>query len=183
MEAATAFLLASLTGGNAPASPRTDTTNIVASNPVTATAITRTWTMLPGTPQAGQAYGLTTELTGTWEGNALAFNIAINGAWTQFSPAVAAGAFSSGAIIAGWLELTVRVLSATQARFALKGAVSETATSVSPGSGNVALAPLSQTLTVAAGDTLALGVLFGASSGGQGIASYGSNWLAIGAQG
>lgn len=177
------LLLAGLTGGNAPASVQTDATNIVASNPTAATAITRTWGMLPGTPQAGQAYGLTAELTGTWEGNAMAFNIAIAGSWTQFSPAVAAGAFSSGAVIAGWLELTVRVLSANQARFALKGAVSETATSVSPGSGSVALAPLSQTLTVAAGDTLALGVLFGASNGAQGIATYGSDFMTVGSQG
>ena len=185
MEAATAFLLASLTGGNAPASVQTDTTNIVASNPITAAAITKAYSMAPGTPQAGQVYVLEADFTATWESNAMAFQVGIGSpaAWTQMSPAVAAGAFSGGAVLAGWLRLTIRVLSATQARFALAGAVSETVTSVSPGSGSAPLSPLSQTLTVAAGDAIGLGVLFGASSGPQGLGTYGSTWLAIGAQG
>lgn len=185
MDSATAFLLATLTGGNAPPSVQTDATNIPASNPTTATAITKAWGMLPGTPVAGQVYTLTTELTGTWEGNALAFNVGITpaggtAAWTQFNPAIAAGAWTAGTIVGGWLALTVRVLSATQARFAIYGAVSESTVSVTPSTGSAAVAPISQTLAIAAGDSVAIGVLFGASNAAQGIASYGSTFTTIG---
>lgn len=176
MDAATVLLLAQLTGANAPPTVETDPSGFNSGNVTAATAITKAWSMLPGTPVAGTVYRLRTEFTGTWEGNAMAFDVAVAGSWTQFSPAVAAGSFSNGAVIAGWLVLTVRVLTATTARFALAGAVSETATSVSPGSGSAPLAPLSQTLAVAGGDTLALGVLFGASTSGQGIATYGSDF-------
>jgi hypothetical protein len=183
MEAATAFLLASLTGGNAPASVQTDPTEITATNPTTATAITKNWTLLPGTPQAGTVYQLATELTGTGEGNALAFAVSIAGSWVQFNPAVGAPSFSSGAVIAAWLNLTIRVLSATTARFALAGAIAETASSWTPSTGQIAICPLSQTLSIAAGDTIALGLLFGASTSGQAAASYGSTWLTLSAQG
>ena len=173
------LLLASLTGGNAPPAVQTDPTSITVTNPTTATALTKLWTLLPGTPQAGTVYGLSCEFTGTWEGNALAFNIGIAGTFTQFNPAVGAPSFSAGAVIAEWLNLTVRVLSATTARFALAGAIAETASSWTPSTGQIAIAELSQTLTIAAGNTIALGVLFGASTAGQAIASYGSTFLTI----
>ena len=175
--------MALLTGGNAPASIQTDPTEITATNPTTATALTKSWSLASGTPQAGTAYQLSTELTGTAEGNAIAFAIAIAGTWTQFNPAVGAPSFSSGAVIAAWLNLTIRVLSATTARFALAGAIAETASSWTPSTGQIAICPLSQTLTIAAGDTIALGILFGASTAGQAAASYGSTWITIGAAG
>lgn len=175
--------MASLTGGNAPVACGTDPTPFSAPNPTTATAITKAWALAPGTPQAGTVYQLDVEFTGTFEANAMAFQVNIGGVWTQMSPAVAATAWSAGTVIAGWLSLRIRVLSATQARFALAGAVSETATSVTPSTGSAALAPLSQTLTIAAGSTITLGVLFGASNAAQGLASYGSHFLTVGAQG
>jgi len=171
--------MALLTGGNAPASIQTDPTEITATNPTTATAITKNWTLLPGTPQAGTVYQLATELTGTGEGNALAFAVSIAGTWIQLNPAVGAPSFSAGAVIAAWLNLTIRVLSATTARFALAGAIAETASSWTPSTGQIAICPLSQTLTIAAGDTIALGALFGASTAGQALASYGSHFVTI----
>lgn len=179
MDSATVLLLASLTGGNAPVACSADPTSYNPGNVTTATAFTKFWTMLPGTPSAGTVYMISTEFTGTWQGNALAFAVDVAGTWTSMAPSVGTGAFSSGATIAGWLVLTVRVLSATTARFALAGAIGETASSVTPGSGSVPLAPLSQTLTVAAADNIALGYLFGASSSGQGLATYGSTFLTI----
>jgi Protein of unknown function (DUF2793) len=179
VDSATVLLLASLTGANAPVACSADPTSYNPGNVTTATAFTKSWTMLPGTPSAGTVYQVTTEFTGTWQGNALAFAAGINGTWTQMNPSAGSGSFSSGATIAGWLALTVRVLSSSTARFALAGAIGETASSVTPGSGTIALAPLSQTLAVAASDTLALGYLFGASSSGQGLATYGSTFLTI----
>ena len=176
------LLLASLTGANAPVACATDPTPFSAPNPVAAAALTKAWPLTPGTPQAGQVYQLATEITATFEANAMAFAVQIGGTFTQISPAVAATAYGAGTILAGWLVLTVRVLSATTARFALAGAVSETTTSVTPSTGSIALAPLSQTLGIAAGNTIALGVLFGASNAAQGAASYGSTFLSIGAQ-
>jgi hypothetical protein len=183
VEAATAFLLASLTGGNAPASVQTDPTEITATNPTTATALTKAWSLLPGTPQAGTVYQMSTELTGTWEANALAFNVEVGGVWIQLNPSVGASSFSAGAVFAAWLNLTIRVLSATTARFALAGAIAETASSWTASTGQVSICPLSQTLTIAGGDTIALGIYFGASTAGQAAASYGSTWTCIGAQG
>jgi hypothetical protein len=177
------YLMALLTGGNAPPGVQTDPTEITATNPTTATAVTKLWTLLPGTPQAGTVYGLSCEFTGTWEANALAFNIGIAGSWTQFNPAVGAPSFSAGAVVAGWLNLKVRVLSPATARFALFGSIAETASSVTPSTGQVDVTPLSQTLPIAAGDTIALGVLFGASTAGQALATYGSDWTTTGAQG
>lgn len=182
MDSATAYLWASLTGGNAPPSVQTDPTSFSSGNVTTAAPITKAWGMVPGTPQAGQVYQLDTEFTGTWEGNAMAFNVQVGSTWAQFSPAVGAPSWSASTVIAGWLLLKVRILSATTARFALGGAIGETASSYTPGTGSIALAPLSQTLTVAAGNTIALGVLFGASSAGQGLASYGSDFTTIGGQ-
>jgi Protein of unknown function (DUF2793) len=177
------YLMALLTGGNAPSADQTDPTEITATNPTTATAVTKSWALASGTPQAGTVYRMSTELTGTWEANALAFAVSIGGTWTQFNPAVGAPSFSAGAVIAAWLNLTVRVLSATTARFALSGAIAETASSWTASTGQVSICPLSQTLTIAAGDTIALGLLFGASTAGQAAASYGSTWTCIGAQG
>jgi len=181
VDSVAALLLASLTGANAPPSVQTDPTEITATNPTTATAVTKLWPLLPGTPQAGTTYQLTCEFTGTWEGNALAFNIGIAGSWTQFNPAVGAPSFSAGAVVAGWLNLKVRVLSASTARFALFGSIGETASSVTPSTGEVGVTPLSQTLPIAAGNTIALGVLFGASTGGQALATYGSDFTIVGA--
>jgi hypothetical protein len=177
------YLMALLTGGNAPASIQTDPTEITATNPTTATAITKSWSLAAGTPQAGTVYGLSTELTGTWEANALAFNVGIAGTFTQLNPSVGAPAFSAGAVFAAWLNLTIRVLSATTARFALAGAIAETASSWTASTGQVSICPLSQTLSIAAGDSIALGIYFGASTAGQAAASYGSTWTCIGAQG
>jgi hypothetical protein len=174
VDAATVLLLAQLTGANSPPSASTDPSGYNTGNVTSATAFTKAWAMLPGTPVAGTVYEITTEFTGTWEGNALAFGVLVNSTWTQFSPAVGAPSFGSAATVAGWLRLTVRVQNAATARFALAGAIAETASSWTPGTGQVALAPLSQSLTVSAGATIALACLFGASSAGQGIASYGS---------
>lgn len=175
------FLLASMTGPSAPAVVATDPTQITVSNPTSGTAIVKAWGMVPGTPVAGTVMSIDTELTGTWEGNALAIGVLINGTFTAFTPSVGASSWSAAAVIAGWLRLTVRVLTASTARFAIYGALGETATSVTPGSGTVALTPVSQTLTVAASDTIALGCLFGASNGSQGVATYGSTFVTISA--
>jgi hypothetical protein len=180
------FLMANLTGGNTPVGCDTDPTSYTPGNVTAATALSKTWTFLPGTPVAGTVYQLDTELTATLEGNAMAFAVALNNGsgvnWTQMNPALSASAYTSGTVIGGWLSLRIRVLSPTTARFALCGALSETTVSVSPTVGSTALAPLSQTLTVAAGTAVTLGVLFGASTSGQGAASYGSSWLTLGAQ-
>jgi len=172
-----------LTGGNAPVACQADPTEYSPGNVTAGTAFTKSWSMLPGTPVAGTVYQIDCELTATFEANALAFGVLINGTFTQMNPAISASAFSSGAVLAGWLSLRARVLSATTARVSLRGAVSETTSSVSPGSGSLAYAPLSQTLTVAAADTLAIGYLFGAGNASQGAASYGSTLLTVGGQG
>jgi hypothetical protein len=175
------LLLASLTGGNAPDICATDATSYSSGNVTTATAVTKAWPLLPGTPQAGTAYELKTEFSGTWEAVAMALNVQVNSTWTQLNPSVGAPSWGTSTVIAGWLELAVRVQTATTARFALKGAIGETASSYTPGSGSIALAPLSQALTIAAASTIALGVYFGSSAAGQGIATYGSTWRVIGA--
>lgn len=179
MDAPVAYLLASLTGLNTPVASQTDATSYNPGNVTTATAVTKAWTMLPGTPAAGTCYHIIAEFTGTFEANALAFDVQVNSAWTQFTPAVAAAAWSSGTVIAGWLDLTVRILTATTARFALKGAIGETATSISSATFQGPLTPVSQTLTIAAADTLALGYHFGASNAAQGIATYGSDFITL----
>jgi hypothetical protein len=71
------------------------------------------------------------------------------------------------------------VISATQARFFLKGAASETSTSVSSSTFQTPLAPASQVLTIAAGATLTLGYLFGASNASQAMTTYGSDFLTL----
>lgn len=181
MDSATAILLASLTGSNAPVACQTDTTGFSPGNVTSAAAITKAWPMLPGTPAAGTVYMLLTEFTGTWEGHALAWQVNINGAWTQLAPSVGATSWSAATAIAGYLALTVRVLSATTAQFFLGGAIGETGSSVLPGTSTIALTPLSQVLTVAAGDTLELGYLFGITGAGQGVTTFGSTFLTLGA--
>jgi hypothetical protein len=176
------FLMANLTGGNTPVGCDTDPTSYTVGNVTAMAAITKSWPMLPGTPVAGTVYMLATEFTGTSEESAQAFGVAINGAWTQFNPAVAANVFAANQVVAGWLQMIVRVLSPSTARFALMGGISETTQSVTTLSGSIAMSPLSQTLTISAGATIALGTLYGASSAGQGTATYGSHWLTIGAQ-
>jgi hypothetical protein len=137
---------------------------------------------LPGTPQAGQMYRLEAEFTCTFEAIALAFGVLVGGTFTQMIPSVGAPAFSAGAVLGGWLELKVRVLSATQARFALMGAVG-TQSSYTPGTQQLSITPVSQTLTIAAGDAVSIACYFGASNGAQGLGTYGSTWTTIGAQG
>jgi|ERR1700722_1367128 len=172
------YLLAMSTGGNAPPAVQTDATNITQADPTTASAITKSWSLLPGTPQARQAYRLETELTLTWEANALAFGVLVGGTFTQFSPSVGAPSFSAGAVLGAWLELRVRVLSATQARFALFGAMG-TESSYTPGTQQLSIVPVSQTLTIAAADTVSIACYFGASNASQGAASYGSTFTII----
>lgn len=179
MDASTAYLLASLTGVNTPVASQSDATGFSPGNVTTATAMTKAWTMLPGTPAAGTVYHIITEFTGTFEANALAFDVQIGVTWTQFTPAVAASAWSAGQVIAGWLDLTVRVLTATTARVSLKGAISETTTSISSATFQGALAPVSQSLTIAAGTTLTLGYHFGAGNAAQGLATYGSDFITL----
>lgn len=176
------WLAALLTGGNAPPAVSTDPTEITASNPTAATAITKAWSMAAGTPQAGTVYEMSTELTLTWEANALAFGVLVGGTFAQFTPSVGAPSFSAGAVLGAWLELKVRVLSATQARFALMGAIG-TESSYTPGTQQLSIVPVSQTLTIAAADTVSIACYFGASNSSQGAASYGSTWTTIGAQG
>ena len=179
MDAAVAYLLASLTGNNTPPQVATDPSSYSSGNVTAATAVTKAWPALPGTPAAGTVYTLETEFTGTWQGNAMAFLVQAGSTWTQFAPSVGAPAFGGSAVVAGWLKLTVRVLTASTARFALAGAIGETSSSYLPGGASIPLAPLSQTLAVAGGDTIALGVLFGAAAAGQGIATYGSHFTTI----
>lgn len=174
--------MALLTGGNAPPAVQTDPTEITASNPVAATAITKSWSMAAGTPQAGTVYQLETEFTCTFEAIALAFGVMVGGTFTQMIPSVGAPAFSAGAVLGGWLELKIRVISASQARFALLGAVG-TQSSYTPGTQQLSITPISQTLTIAAADTVSIGCYFGASNASQGIATYGSHFTVIGAQG
>ena len=181
MDAATLYLLASLTGANAPPAVQTDPSGYNTGNVTSATAITKAWSIAPGTPVAGAVYRLEVEFTGTWGANAMAVNVQVGGTWTQFAPSVGAPSWTSGTTIAGSLKMTARVLSSTTARIAVAGSIGETGSSYTPGTGSIALALLSQTLTIAAGDTLALGILFGASTAGQGIASYGSDFTTIGA--
>lgn len=172
------YLLGLLTGGNAPPAVQTDATNITQANPTAAAAITKSWGLLPGTPQAGQAYRMETELTLTWEANALAFGVLVGGTFTQFIPSVGAPSFSAGAVLGSWLELRVRVLSASQARFALFGAIG-TQSSYTPGTQQLSIVPVSQTLTIAAANTVSIACYFGASNSSQGAASYGSTWTVI----
>lgn len=179
MDAPVAYLLAALTGTNTPVASQSDATGYSPGNVTTATAFTKSWPMLPGTPTAPTVYHVITEFTGTAEGNALAFDVQIGATWTQFVPAVAAGAWSAGQTIAGWLDLTVRVLTATTARVSLKGAVSEVTTSISSATFQGPLAPVSQTLTIAAGNTLTLGYHFGAGNAAQGLATYGSDFITL----
>lgn len=179
MDAPVAYLLASLTGTNTPVASQSDATSYSPGNVTTATAFTKSWTMLPGTPAAGTVYHIITEFTGTFEANALAFDVQIASTWTQFTPAIAAAAWSAGQVIAGWLDLTVRVLTASTARVSLKGAVSETTTSISSSTFQGPLAPVSQSLAIAAGNTLTLGYHFGASNAAQGLATYGSDFLTL----
>lgn len=183
MDSATAYLMASLTGENAPAQVSTDASSYSPGNITSAGAMTKSWPLLAGTPVAGTVYSLTTEFSGTWEANALAFAVGINNGssttWTQMNPAVGSSAWAASTVIAGWLSLTVRVLTSTTARVALAGTVSETTTSITPSTGSCGLAPLSQTLTVGAGYTVALGYLFGASNAAQGLATYGSTFTQV----
>jgi hypothetical protein len=170
------LLLASLSGPGTPVFAQTDPTAYSPGNVTSAAAITKSWGMLPGAPQAGQVYGIATEFTGTWQSEPLAFQVAVAGAWTQMNPSIGASAFAGAAVIAGWLALTVRVLSATTGRFALAGAIGAVSSAVTPGTETIGLAPLSQTLTIAASDTIALGYLFGSSAAGQGLQTYGSTF-------
>jgi hypothetical protein len=134
--------------------------------------------MAAGTPQAGTVYQLDCELTLTWEANALAFGVLIGGVFTQFIPSVGAPSFSAGAVLGAWLQLKVRVLSATQARFALVGAIG-TESSYTPGTQQLSIVPVSQTLTIAAADTVSIACYFGASNASQGVATYGSTFTII----
>jgi hypothetical protein len=182
VEAGTAYLMAMLTGGNAPVACQTDPTSYTPGNVTAGTALTKAWPMLGSTPVAGTVYELSVDFTATFEGNAMAFGVFVNGAFTQMNPAVAATAFTAGTVLSGWLNLAVRVQSASTARFRLAGAVSETTVSVTPSTGSIAYSPLSQTLTVAAAYTVSIGALFGASTSGQGLATYGSYWTTLGSQ-
>jgi hypothetical protein len=177
MDAATVLLLAQLTGSNAPPQAATDPSGFNIGNVTAGTAITKAWPMLPGTPAAGTVYTLDTEFTGTWKSNALGYGVFIGSTFTQITPSVGAPSFSTE-IVAGWLRLTVRVLSATTARVALSGAIGGSS-SYTAAAENVAITPVSQTLTVAGGDTLSIGCYFGASTAGQGLATYGSTFTTV----
>jgi hypothetical protein len=174
------YLLAMLTGNNAPALVATDPSVYNSGNVAAAAAITKAWPMLPGTPVAGTTYSLETEFSGTWGGNAFGFSVQVGtAAWMQFFPSVGAGSFTSGAAIGGWVKLVIRVLSASTARFALFGGIAETANSWLPSTGQISMNQGSSTLAVAAGNTVALGCLFGASTSGQEITTYGSTWTTV----
>ena len=175
------LLLALLSGPGQPPMVQTDATTYASGNVTTATAVTQAWPALPGTPAAGAVYTVETAFTGTWEGNSLGFSADIGGTWYSFAPNIASGAFSSAAAVAGWLKLTVRVTSATACKISLAGAIGETASAVSPGSGAVPVASSAASVTFGASDAIGLGVAFGSGSAGQGITCYGSTFTIAGA--
>lgn len=183
MDAATALLLASLTGGNAPPAARADPTLYAVGDVTAGTAVTKAWPMLPGTPQAGTVYVLEAEFTATWGAQEMGFGWFTSGSWTQASPWVAGAAYGTSATLDGRLRLVVRVLSSSTARFSLTLVLTDFRNSLSPGTGTMAVALESYTKTVAAGDTLALGAGWGASAAQQGMTAYGSSFITIGVQG
>lgn len=180
MEAATALLLAQLTGANAPPVTATDPSSYGNRNLTSPTALTKSWALLPTTPVPGTVYTLDTEFTATWGAEQLALGVLIAGTFSLFSPYVAASAFSDTEILAGWLRLTVRVQTSSTARFAIYGAIAQAQNSTVPGTGIMPVALLSYTLGIAAADTVAIGCYFGASNASQGISTYGSTFTTIG---
>jgi hypothetical protein len=175
------YLLAMLTGNNAPPLVATDPSVYNSGNVTAAAAITKAWPMLPGTPVAGTVYSLETEFSGVWGGNAFGFSVQVGtAAWMQFFPSVGSGSFASAAAIGGAVKLTIRVLSASTARFAIAGTIAETASSWTPSTGQLAMAQGSSTLAIAAGNTVALGCLFGALTTNQNVTTYGSTFTTIG---
>lgn len=180
MDPATVLLLAQLTGANTPPSVQADASTYASGNVTAATAVTKAWGLLPGTPAAGTVYTLETEFSGTWGTQALSFAVQAGATWTTFSPGIGGSSFSSGETIAGWARVTVRILSGTQAQVTVTGTAAQASAPVTPGFGNLVFAPASQQLTVAAGGTVALGVLFAASSSAQTVKTSGSTWTTAG---
>lgn len=165
-----------------PSAVWTDVSSYSSGNVTAATAITKAWTALSSPPAAGTVYTLDTEFTGTYENNAFSFHALIGGTDHQFLPSVAAGSWSAGTAIGGWLRMTVRVTSPSACTLTLAGAVAETGTSYSPSTGGPPLATVPVTgAAFAAGDSIQIGVLFGASTAGQNITTYGSTFTAAGA--
>ncbi len=172
------LLLAQLAGPGSPVFAQTDTSSITTGNVTTATAITVPWASLPGTPAIGQVYGLKTEFNGTWGNQLLTFYADIAGTMTSLCT-IGAALGASGDTVNGWLDLTVRVVSATACRLHLKGVIVDSTAN----SGHVldtSAAPISSTVVTgiafAGSDTIALACAFGASVTGQTVATLGSTF-------
>lgn len=175
------LLLAQQSGPGSAGLASTDISAIPSGNVTAATAVTKLWPALPGTPTAGQAYELATEFNGVFGNQLLTFYADIAGTFTSMA-AVGAAFGSSGDVINGWLRLTVRVLTATTCRLQLAGAMVDTTANgghILSGSGGNAV-PISSAvqfgIAFAASDTIGIGVAFGTSVSGQTVETFGSTF-------
>lgn len=178
------LLLAQSSGPGSAPMISTDESSIPSGNVTSATAITKLWPALPGTPAAGQVYELATEFNGVFGGVVTTFYAGIAGSFT--SMAAIGGTFgASGDVINGWLKLTVRVLTATTCRLHLAGSMVDTSANsghiLTGSSGNAV--PISSAvafgITFAASDTIAVGVAFASSAAAQTIETFGSTFTRV----
>jgi hypothetical protein len=178
------LLLAQLSGPGTPVFAQTDASGIAPGNVTTATALTRQWTVLPGTPASPQAYELYTEFNGTWGGERLELFADIAGTSTLLAQvgAIFAPSVASGDSVNGWLRLMVRVASATACRLHMAGSINDNSLNsgvVTNGTG----CPISGTVTTgiafAGADTIAISHAFSSSSSSQGLTTFGSTFTRL----
>lgn len=178
------LLLAQLSGPGAPVSAQADASGIAPGNVTTATAVTRQWAALPGTPAAPQAYEVFTEFNGVWGGQQLHLYGSIAGASTLLASlgALFVPSAASGDNVNGWLRLTVRVASATACRLHLAGSINDQSLNsgvVTNGTACAISGTVATGIAFAAADTIAISYAFAASVSGQSISTYGSTFTQV----
>jgi hypothetical protein len=178
------LLLAQLSGPGTPVFAQADASGIAPGNVTTATAVTRQWAALPGTPAAPQAYEVYTEFNGTWGAQQLHLYADIAGTATLLASlgALFVPSAASGDNVNGWLKLTVRVASATACRLHLAGSINDQTLNGGVVTNGTAC-PISSTVTTGiafgSADTIAISYAFAASVTGQSISTYGSTFTRL----
>lgn len=178
------LLLAQLSGPGTPAFAQTDASTIAPGNVTAATALTKQWTALPGTPAVPQAYEVYTEFNGTWGGTALNLYGDIAGTATLLATvgAVFAPSVVSGNSVNGWLRLMVRVASATTCRLHIAGSINDQSLNsgvVTNGTGCAISGTVATGVAFAAADTIAIAYAFSSSVTGQSMTTYGSTFTRL----